>query len=119
SGGASLFLFVSLAVLYGAGDGLGMPAEVALIPQTISPARLQQANALQGLSRSAVRVIGPAIGGILVVAASPGVALALDSVSFFGCAFLLGLIRIPPRSDVLPPRFLHALPDGWREFSFR
>ena len=119
SGHASLIAFVALAVLYGAGDGLVMPAEVALIPQTISPARLQQANALQGLSRSAVRVIGPAIGGILVVAASPGVALALDSVSFFGCAFLLGLIRIPARSDVLPQRFLHELREGWREFSSR
>jgi MFS family permease len=119
SGHASLIAFVALAVLYGAGDGLVMPAEVALIPQTISPARLQQANALQGLSRSAVRVIGPAIGGILVVAASPGVALALDSVSFFMCAFLLGLIRIPARSDVLPQRFLHELREGWREFSSR
>jgi MFS family permease len=106
-------------VLYGAGDGLVGPAEVGLIPQTVSPPRLQQANALQGLSRSAVRVVGPAIGGILVVAASPGVALALDSASFFVCAFLLGLIRIPIRADVLPQRFQHELREGWREFSSR
>ncbi len=82
SGRASLPVFVALGALYGAGDGLVVPAEVGLVPQTVSPARLQQANALQGLSRSGVRVLGPAVGGILVVAASPGVALALDSASF-------------------------------------
>ena len=40
-----------------------IPAEVGLVPQTVSPARLQQANAFQGLTRSGVRVLGPALGG--------------------------------------------------------
>jgi len=119
SGHASLTAFVGLALLYGAGDGLVVPAEVGLIPQTISAARLQQANALQGLSRSAVRVVGPAVGGILVVAAGPGAALALDSVSFVVCAHLLGRIRIPARAELLPQHFLHELREGWREFSSR
>ncbi len=119
SGRASLPIFVCLALLYGIGDGLVIPAEAGLVPQTVSAARLQQANALQGLSRSGVRVIGPAIGGILVVAASPGVALALDSASFFACAFLLGMIRIPPRADLLTERFFHELRAGWREFTSR
>jgi len=119
SGRASLLAFVALATLYGLGDGLVVPAEIGLIPQTISPARLQQANALQGLSRSAVRVIGPAIGGVLVVAASPGVALALDGASFFVCALLLSSIRIPARAEEARPRFLHELREGWREFTSR
>jgi MFS family permease len=119
SGHASLTAFVGLALLYGAGDGLVVPAEVGLIPQTISPARLQQANALQGLSRSAVRVVGPAAGGILVVAAGPGLALALDSVSFVVCAYLLGRIQIPARAELLPRHFLHELREGWREFTSR
>jgi Transmembrane secretion effector len=119
SGRASLAAFVVLSVLFGLGEGLVVPAEVGLVPQTVSEGRLQQANALQGLSRSGVRVLGPAIGGVLVVAASPGWALALDSASFFACAFLLGMIRLPPRADLLPQRFLHELREGWREFTSR
>jgi MFS family permease len=119
SGRPSVAVFAGLAAVYGVGDGIVIPAEVGLIPQTVSAARLQQANALQGLSRSAVRVVGPAIGGVLVVAASPGVALALDSASFFVCAFLLSMIRIPPRAEQASQRFLHELREGWREFTSR
>ena len=71
---------VVLQAVYGLGAGLIIPAEVGLVPQTVSDSRLQQANALQGLTRNLVGVLGPAIGGILVVAASPGIALALDAV---------------------------------------
>lgn len=116
---ASLPLFVAFALLWGLGDGLIVPAEMGLVPQTVSPARLQQANALQGLSRSGVRVVGPAIGGVLVVALSPGWALAVDSVSFFACALLLGRIRIAPHMDASRERFLAQLRQGWREFRAR
>src|SRR5918993_882872 len=49
---ATLPLFAALALLWGLGDGLILPAETGLVPQTVSAPRLQQANALQGLSRS-------------------------------------------------------------------
>lgn len=116
---ASLPLFMAFAVLWGLGDGLIAPAETGLVPQTVSAARLQQANALQGLSRSGVRVIGPAIGGVLVVALNPGWALAVDSLSFFACAVLLGRIRIAPRAEAARERFLAELREGWREFRSR
>ncbi|MGH2968461.1 MAG: MFS transporter [Solirubrobacteraceae bacterium] len=119
SGRASLASFAALGVLWGLGDGLVVPAETGLVPQTVSSARLQQANALQGLSRSGVRVLGPAIGGVLVVTLGSGWALAVDSLSFFACAALLGRIRIAPRPDSIRERFVSELRDGWREFRSR
>jgi MFS family permease len=116
---ASLAVFVALGILWGLGDGLVVPAEAGLVPQTVSPARLQQANALQGLSRSGVRVLGPAIGGVLVVTLGPGWALAVDSASFFACAVLLGRIRLAPRLPSVRRRMLVELRDGWREFRSR
>jgi MFS family permease len=116
---ATVPLFVATAVLWGLGGGLVVPAETGLVPQTVSPARLQQANALQGLSRSGVRVIGPALGGVLVVALNPGWALAVDSASFFLCAVLLGRMRIAPRIGASRERFVHELRAGWREFTAR
>lgn len=119
SGRASLASFAALSVLWGLGDGLVVPAETGLVPQTVSSERLQQANALQGLSRSGVRVLGPAIGGVLIVTLGPGWALAVDSLSFFACAALLGQIRIGPRPDSMRERYLAELRDGWREFRAR
>ena len=63
---------VVLQAVYGLGLGLVIPAEVGLVPQTVPPERLQQANALQGMTRNLVGVLGPAIGGVVVVLGSPG-----------------------------------------------
>jgi len=115
-GTGSVGLVLALQVMYGLGAGVVIPAEVGLVPQTVSGAWLQQANALQGLTRSGVQVLGPALGGVLVVAGSPGIALAVDGVSFFVCAAVLGRIRIP-RRDQVPESFLRELRDGWREFT--
>ena len=119
SGHATVALLVVFQVIYGAGDGLVLPAEVGLIPQTVSPERLQQANALQGLTRNVVFVLGPPIGGALVVAGSPGAAVAVDAVSFFAAALVLRRIRIPRRAVEATAGYLHELREGWREFSSR
>jgi predicted MFS family arabinose efflux permease len=116
---ATVPLFAACGVLWGLGDGLVVPAETGLVPQTVAPERLQQANALQGLSRSGVRVVGPALGGVLVVALSPGWALAIDSASFFLCAVLLARMTVAPRPDGQRERFLAELRAGWREFTSR
>src|SRR6187455_3730984 len=100
---------VALQAVYGIGLGLVLPAEVGLVPQTVSPARLQQANALQGLSRNLVGILGPALGGALVVAGSPGTALAIDAVSFLVCADLLRRIRVAPRGTAGSHGFVHDL----------
>lgn len=117
-GTGSIALVVALQIAYGLGAGVVIPTEVGLVPQTVSAARLQQANALQGLTRSGVAVLGPALGGALVVAGSPGIALAVDGASFFVCAAILGRIRIPRREGA-PASFLTELRDGWAEFSSR
>ena len=83
----------------GSGQGLVWPAEVGLVPQTVSAARLQQANALQGLSRNMTEMLGPAAGGALVVAGSPGLALLVDAGSFLVAALLLSRIRLRARLD--------------------
>ena len=118
SGSASIGLLIALQSLYGVGSALVIPAEVGLVPQTVSPQRLQQANALQGMSRNIVGVAGPAIGGILVAAGSPGIALGLDAVSFAVCAVLLARIRIKPRdAETEQEGYFHELRAGWREFT--
>jgi MFS family permease len=119
SGGTSIWLLVALQAVYGIGSGMVVPAEIGLVPQTVSADRLQQANALQGLSRNVVGVLGPAVGGALVVAGSPGVALAADALSFLVCATLLARIRVPRRAEEEQASYLSELREGWREFTSR
>jgi MFS family permease len=120
AGHASVLWLVVLQAVYGVGDGLVVPAEIGLVPQTVSPEHLQQANALQGMTRDVTRVLGPAVGAAIVVAASPGVALATDAASFVLCALILLRIRIARRVGG-PERetFWRELRAGWREFTAR
>ena len=98
TGSGSIAAIVVLQGLYGVGGGLVVPAEVGLVPQTVSPARLQQANALRGLSKNLTGILGPALGGALVVAGGAGAALGIDAFSFIACAVILYRIRIAPRA---------------------
>jgi MFS family permease len=120
SGHATLGALIGLQVVYGAADGFVIPAETGLVPQTVSEERLQEANALRGMMRNFLFVVGPAIGGVIVVAGSPGIALAIDAGSFVLAALLLVRIRVRARIPLAGhTRFLQELREGWREFTAR
>jgi MFS family permease len=114
---ATIPMLIGLQAVYGLAEGFYLPASTGLIPATISPGRLQQANALLGLSRNATRIVGPAIGGAIVAAGSPGSALLIDAASFALGALLLVPLRLPRRADVVETKsFFADLRQGWDEF---
>ena len=107
-----------LAVLQsiaGACGGFFNPASAALIPQTVSAVRLQQANALLALSRSATNVFGPATAGVIVAAAGPGWAFAIDAGSFFVSVVFVAAMRVDAHVRPATSHFWSELRDGWRE----
>jgi MFS family permease len=116
-GQATVALLAALGAVYGLADGFVIPAQNGLIPAVVSSVRLQQANALLGLSRSILGFGAPALGGVLVAAGSPGAAILVDAVSFAVAAVLLARVRVAPREDVVEPEpFLRELREGWAEF---
>jgi MFS family permease len=117
TGHATVPLLAGLGVVFGLADGFVIPAQNGLIPAVISAARLQQANALLGLSRSILGFAAPVIGGVLVASGSPGSAILIDAASFAIAALLLVRVRVEPRADVVEPEpFLRELRQGWTEF---
>jgi MFS family permease len=117
TGRAEVWMLVVLALAYGLADGFVIPTSQGLIPAVVSATRLQQANALLGLSRSILGVLGPAIGGLLVAAGSPGAALLVDAATFGVAAILLLRVSIPRRVDRVDPEpFLAEVRQGWNEF---
>ena len=110
-----------IGLVYGSADAFFGPAMYGLLPQIVSPAHLQSANALRGLSMSAGMVIGPATAGILVALVGPGGALLADAATF---AVSVGfLLRLKPatieRAETTEPNFLTGLREGWREVRAR
>ena len=117
SGNATVPLLVALQVVYGLAEGFVIPASMGLVPATVSAGRLQEANALLGLSRNGTRIIGPALGGTLVALGSAGSALLVDAATFAIAAALLLSLRLPPRAAVIETKpFFAELREGWGEF---
>jgi len=69
------------------------PAEQATIRRIVPEAQLHQANALSQLVQQSTKVIGPAIGGLLVAVASPQVAFGVDAATFLISAAILTRMR--------------------------
>jgi hypothetical protein len=90
-----------------------------LTPMTVSEERLQQANALRGLSMSSTGLVGLALGGAVVTLAGAGWALAVDAASYGVSAYFLAQLHLPAHIPLPPQSFLRDLHDGWREFVAR
>jgi predicted MFS family arabinose efflux permease len=108
-----------LMAVYGAAQAFFDPASTGLVPQTVSRARLQQANGMLQLSRSTANVVGPAVGGVLVASVGPGWAFVADSATFVASAVFLALLRIERETRAVRTRFVADLVEGWREFTSR
>jgi hypothetical protein len=116
---ATVWRVALLQMVFGVAGAFTRPASTGLVAQAVSHAHLQEANALLDLSRSTLRVVGPALGGLIVVAANPGWALAVDAGTFFVTAVLQLQLRIGPIDRPARARMLHELREGWTEFASR
>src|SRR4051794_5590535 len=119
AGSAEIWMLAALAAVYGTADAFFSPAMNGLVPQTISSARLQEANALLGGTRSMANVVGPAIAGVLIAIADPGGAILLDAGTFVVSAAFLARLELGPVEIEEEPSFMAALRGGWREVTSR
>ena len=146
---ATIWELVVLQFARGTAEAFFRPAQTGLVPQTVSADRLQQANALRGLTESLGVTLGAALGGVLVAIVGSGWAIGLDSLSYLASVAFLWQLRglVPLRSTLADslstaesgltgfsdgagtvPQdgpegqtgdFLRDLRDGWQEFRSR
>ena len=93
---ASLGLLGPVAALLGAGEGLFIPASFSIMPSLLEPEHLAAGNAVNSAAVQAGSVAGPVLGGLLVAAAGPTPAFAVDAASFAVSALSMALIRLRP-----------------------
>lgn len=113
---ATVWELVLLAFVYGGGEAFFRPTSTGFVPETISQARLQQANALLAATTSACTVLGPVVAGVMVATMGPGWAIAADAFTFFLSAVFLARIRTARRPGRQKTTLLRDLADGWRVF---
>ncbi|MFF1560571.1 MFS transporter [Streptomyces sp. NPDC058279] len=66
------------------------------VPETVGKENLARANGLVHGAESLVRITGTAVAGVLMVLLGPADSLAVDAVSFFASALLIGaVVRTP------------------------
>ena len=83
------------SAVFGAATAFFNPASIGLLPSIVSAERLQEANALIGLTRGATEVAGPAISGLVVAVFGYGLVFAIDAASFVASFVCLAAMRLP------------------------
>jgi MFS family permease len=117
SGSAELWQLVVLSAVNGMVAAISFPALASVMPQLVPRDQLQPANVLMSMQRGVLSVLGPTVGGLLVVTLGAGWAVAVDGVTYLVAAAMLLLVKVPPP---LPKEERTStwddLRDGWRYF---
>jgi MFS family permease len=119
TGNAELWHLLVTQVARGSATAFFFPAIQAVVPDTVRPSLLQQANAAIRLSFSATTIVGAAVGGGVVAAAGPGWAFAFDAGTYFASAVVLSRMRRRGTIAIEERNLFRELREGWNEFRAR
>ena len=94
------FSLLALTLAVGAGTALNAPAWQASVRLQVAPEDLPQAISLGAIAFNLARSVGPALGGLLISLWDPGLAFAINALSYLGMIVVLARwrpIASPPR----------------------
>jgi MFS family permease len=116
TGALALWQLLVIGAVYGAATAFFDPASDALVPELLPAELLAQANSFDQLIRPvALRLAGPALGGVLVAVLGAGGAFALDAASFLlSAAALLAMSRTVRPAVVSEGSTLRQVATGMR-----
>jgi MFS family permease len=105
-----------IVAVYGAGTAFFTPAFESIVPELIESEQLAQANALDQFVRPlALRLVGPTLGGWLVVSFGGGIAFGVDAITFFvSSAAVLSMSRSVASRRPAGISPLQTVADGFR-----
>jgi MFS family permease len=119
TGKATVAELAVLQAVYGAAEAFFGPASTAVVPETVEPGSLQEANALLGLSSNLAAVLGPAVAGVVVATIGAGWGLAIDAATFVLSAAFLSFMRTGRSAPAVRTSTLSELRAGWHAFRSR
>lgn len=113
---APWWLVIPIAFLQSSvGQFIG-PAENALLPTLVDASRLGAANSLNALNNNLARLVGPALGGLLVALGGLGSVVLANAATYLLAALLVLAVRAPQRvmAQAASTNVLRRLVDEWR-----
>jgi MFS family permease len=81
-------------LLHGFAGAIGGPAQQTLVHDIVGPTRLLSAVSLSSSTRQVSQVIGPVVGGAILVTFGPGTGFLVNALTFLPLLALLSVIRI-------------------------
>ncbi len=103
TGSLRLWQMMVIVAIYGGAQAFFDPASDAIVPDLMPPEQLGEANALDQFVRPlALRLAGPALGGVLVGAFGPGSAFLADGATFVVSALALWAMSSRVRAASVP-----------------
>jgi len=101
-----LFVF---AFISGTAWSISMPLRQALVPNLVPKKHLTNALSLTAMGYNINKVLGPALGGILIAAVGAGGNFFVQSAAYLGVLFIVFTLRVP--DDHVKPSESSALSD--------
>jgi CRP-like cAMP-binding protein/predicted MFS family arabinose efflux permease len=113
---APVWLALLLAAVSATAGTPARPAQAAITPALVPERDLAAANAVVSILEHSALVLGPALGGLLLLLGSPAVAFAVNGGSFLASAVLVVPIRARAAAEPeeeQPPSLARRLADGF------
>ncbi|HUG56223.1 MAG TPA: MFS transporter [Candidatus Limnocylindrales bacterium] len=82
-------------LLHGFAGAIGQPAQQTLIHNMVGPSRLLSAVSLNSSTRQLSQVVGPVVGGFLLITFGAGLGFLVNALTFIPLLLLLLVIRVP------------------------
>src|SRR5438093_1487350 len=99
SGRVQYWHVAGLALIYGLGRAIDIPARQSYITDLVGRSDLANAVALNSMVMNGARIVGPAVAGLLIAAFGVALAFFLNGVSFVAVLVALVAIRTEGRPD--------------------
>ncbi len=90
---------LGLGLVMGVGVAFNLPAWQSMVPELVPRGLVASAVALNSVAFNVARAVGPALGGAIVALAGPGLAFALNALSYLGVITVLALLRFEDHGD--------------------
>ncbi len=111
SGNIAIFIALGLGLI----SAFDLPARQSLVVDLVAYEDLNNALALNSVIFNGARLIGPALGGLLVEQIGEGWCFALIALSYIPLIIFLSTMRIPPRTIAMrKDSFWHEMHEGVR-----
>lgn len=111
---------IALSLLQGIVNAIDSPTRQAFVPEIVGkPENLTNAIALNSSMFNGARLLGPAIGGVLLANVGAGYCFLLDGISYFAVLLALLAMRLKPstrtvsRSPLSLPTIARHLQEGF------